>query len=256
MLLLPALIEEAAYPYTLDPMRSLILAVVGLSLAVASLEAEEKRTDLKGAFPGLATLAIPEDDSPFAGQVAYDAKLAEVINKALPLEEGAPEIKRLIATRLDGEGGTSYFIDFDPGPSADPSFVITEQKSGKVLGSIVGESLVVPGNGFIYAEGRANRMHLEHLKYAVRDGKLVEVEQPFSYVGLQSKAKVALKLMAKKDGGEVIANIPAGDAVEVVLRDGEYLLVKTRFGLVGWWKMKENVMPDNAEIEGIYYAGD
>ena len=112
------------------------------------------------------------------------------------------------------------------------------------------------GSAFLYASGRANRMHEEHAKFAIRDGKIVEIEQPFSYVGLKSKAKVPLKLLAKKDGGEVIANIPAGDALEVVLRDGEHLLVKTQSGLLGWWKMQMNVMPDNAEIEGIYYAGD
>ena len=70
------------------------------------------------------------------------------------------------------------------------------------------------------------------------------------------KAKASLKLSATKDGGEIIANIPARDALQAVLRDGEHLLIKTNFGLVGWWKMKTDVMPDNAEIEGIYYAGD
>lgn len=232
------------------------LTIFALSAALVSVHAEEKPTDPAAAFPGLKTLAIPEKDTPFPGQVAYDAALSELIDKPLPLEEGAPEVRRMISTRLNREAETRYFIDFDPGPSADPGFVITEQKSGKLVGSIGAESIVIPGNGFIYAAGRANRMHLEHLKFAIRDGKLVEVEQPFSYVGLKSKAKVDLKLLAKKDGGEVIASIPAGDALEVVLRDGEHLLVKTRFGLLGWWKMKTSVMADDAEIEGIYYAGD
>jgi len=227
------------------------LTIFALSAALVSARAEEKP-----AFPGLATLAIPEKDSPFPGQVAYDAALSEVIDKPLPLEEGAPEIRRMIATRVNREAEARYFIDFDPGPSADPGFIITDQKTGKLVGSIGAESLAIPGNGFIYATGRANRMHLEHLKYAIRDGKLVEIAQPFSYIGLQSKAKVALKLLATKDGGEVIANVPSGDAVEVVLRDGEHLLVKTRFGLLGWWKMNPSVMAENAEIEGIYYAGD
>lgn len=233
------------------------LTLLALSAALASARAEDKPAEsVAAAFPGLKALAIPEEDSPFGGQVAYDAKLSEVIDKPLPLEEGAPQIRRLIATRLDREAETRYFIDFDPGASADPGFIITDQKSGKLVGSIGAESLAIPGNGFIYATGRANRMHLERQKFAIRDGKLVEVEQPFSYVGLRSKAKVELKLLAKKDGGELIATVPAGDALEVVLRDEKHLLVKTRFGLVGWWKMNTGVMMDNAEIEGIYYAGD
>jgi uncharacterized membrane protein len=174
----------------------------------------------------------------------------------MAVEDGAPEARRLVSTRIDRENETRYFIDFDSGPSADPAFVITDEKSGVVLGSIGGESLIIPGNGFIYVSGRANRLHQEQDKYTIRDGKLVEIAQPFSYVGLKSKAKVPLKLLAKKDEGEVIANVPAGDAVEVVLRDGEHLLIKTNFGLLGWWKANTNVMADNAEIEGIYYAGD
>jgi hypothetical protein len=75
-------------------------------------------------------------------------------------------------------------------------------------------------------------------------------------VGLKSKAKVPLKLLARKDEGDVIANIPAGESLEVVVRDGEHLLIKTNFGLVGWWKTNPSAMADNAEIEGIYYAGD
>ncbi|WP_035606088.1 hypothetical protein [Haloferula sp. BvORR071] len=239
-------------------MQSRFLTIFALSAALAlSVRAEDKPKDpAAAAFPGLATVAIPEKDTPFPGQVAYDAKLSELIDKPLPLEEGAPEIRRMISTRVSRDAETRYFIDFDPGPSADPGFDITDQKTGKLIGSIGAESLAIPGNGFIYATGRANRMHLEHLKYAIRDGKLVEIEQPFSYVGLQSKAKVELKLLAKKDGGETIATIPKGDSLEVVLRDGEHLLIKTRFGLLGWWKMNTSVMANNAEIEGIYYAGD
>lgn len=228
------------------------LAILALSITLVSARAEESAT----SFPGLKSLPVPEDLTPFPGKLSYDPALTELIDKPLKLEEGAPEGQRLVATRLNRETDARYFIDFDSGPSADPSFVITDEKTGKVLGSIGAESLTLPGNGFIYASGRANRMHLEHLKYTIRDGKLVEIEQPFSYVGLKSKAKVDLKLLAAKDGGETIANIPAGDPLEVVLRDGDYLLVKTRFGLLGWWKMQMNVMPDNAEIEGIYYAGD
>ena len=233
------------------------LTIFALSAALVSARAEEKdKEPAAQAFPGLKTLAIPEKDTPFPGQVAYDAALAEVIDLPLPLEEGAPEVRRMIATRLNRDAEARYLIDFDPGPSADPSFIITDEKSGQQLGTIAADSLALPGNGFIYSRSRSNHLHTEQRKYTVRDGKLVEIEQPFSYVGLESKAKVPLTLLAKKDGGDVIAKIPEGDALQVVIRDGEHLLIKTRFGLVGWWKMKTDVMADNAEIEGIYYAGD
>jgi hypothetical protein len=228
------------------------LALLALLLTLISTRAEEAPS----SFPGLKSLAVPEDLTPFPGKLSYDPALTKVLDEKMAVEDGAPDAQRLVSTRIDRENETRYFIDFDSGPSADPSFVITEEKTGVVLGSIGGESIIIPGNGFIYVSGRANRLHQEQAKYTIRDGKLVEIVQPFAYVGLKSKAKVPLKLLAKKDEGEVIANVPAGDAVEVVLRDGEHLLIKTNFGLLGWWKANANVMADNAEIEGIYYAGD
>jgi len=236
----------------MHPRRLAIFAVSFTLLTLISARAEEAPS----SFPGLKSLAVPEDLTPFPGKLSYDPALTKVLDEKMAVEEGAPDAWRLVSTRIDRENETRYFIDFDSGPSADPSFVVTDEKTGVVLGRIGGESLIIPGNGFIYVSGRANRLHQEQAKYTIRDGKLVEIEQPFSYVGLKSKAKVPLKLLSKKDGGDVIANVPAGDAVEVVLRDGEQLLIKTNFGLLGWWKMNTNVMAGNAEIEGIYFAGD
>lgn len=237
-------------------MHSRTLIILGLAVALASAQAQENDKNQPAPFPGLKSLAVSGGESPSSQRISYDAALSEVIDKPLPMEEGEPEVRRMLVTQLDRENKIRHFIDFDPGPSADPSFVITDEKTGQLIGTIGADSLSLPGNGFIYATGRSNNLHLERQKFAIRDGKLVEIKQPFSYVGLESKAKVPLKLLANKDSGEVIANIPKGDSLEVVLRDGEHLLVKTRFGLVGWWKMKTDVMPDNAEIEGIYYAGD
>ncbi|MEK7951244.1 hypothetical protein [Luteolibacter soli] len=228
------------------------LAVLALSLTLISARAEEAAS----SFPDLKSLPVPENLTPFPGKLSYDPALTKVLDEEMTMEDGAPECHRLVSTRLNRENETRYIIDFDSGPSADPSFVIIDEKTGVILGSIAGESLTVPGNGFLYASGRANRLHQEQAKYTIRAGKVVEIVQPFSYVGLKSKAKVPLKLLAKKDGGEVIANIPTGESLEVVLRDGEHLLIKTNFGLLGWWKANTSVMADNAEIEGIYFAGD
>lgn len=235
-------------------MRTPILSILGLSLALATAQAAEKNQPI--AFPGLAKLSASGGEDPSFQQVSYDAALSKVINKPILKEEGAPEVTRLLSTKLDREGETRYFIDFDPGPSADPSYIVRDEKSGDPVGMIPADSLAIPGNGFIYARCRSNAMHMEQRKYGIREGKLVEIEQPFSYVGLDTKAKVPLTLMAKKDGGEVIAKIPAGDSLQVVIRDDEHLLIKTQFGLVGWWKMKTDVLAGNEEIEGIYYAGD
>lgn len=237
-------------------MRFLPLSVAVLSLSAALAHGQEAKP-LSVPFPGLKNHVITGGEGAITEQISYDASLSKLINKPVgEPSEGASEVTRLIETKISGEKGASYFVDFDPGPSADPVFNIVESKSGKTIGQISGDVLVVPGNGFIYSIARSNEMHTERRKFELKDGKVEEVKQPFSYVGLDTRAKKPLALKAEKDGGAVIANIPAGDTLQVVIRDGEYLLIKTQFGLVGWWKMNTDVQPDNAEIEGIYYAGD
>jgi len=233
-----------------------ILTIIGLSLGLASAPAQDLGKDQPPAFPGLKEMAVSGGESPSSQRISYDAALSELVDKPLAMEEGEPEVRRLLLTRLDRESKTRHFIDFDPGPSADPSFIVTDEKTGKEVGQIAADSLALPGNGFIYATARSNNMHLLYQKFAIRDGKLVEIKQPFSYVGLETKAKVPLTLKATQSGGETIASIPAGEPLQVVLSDGEQLLIKTRFGLLGWWKMNTKVLPESAEIEGIYYAGD
>lgn len=238
---------------------SLFLAAA-LSLTHASAQTKEKEPDIAASFPGLKSMAVDgqgEEFSLISQKISYDAALAKVINKVLnPGEEGAPEVKRLISMKLDRNAETTHFIDFDPGPSADPQFIIVDEKSGKKIGEIAADSLVLPGNGFVYAIARSNHLHLERRKYAVKNGEMKEIEQPFAYVGLTSKANVPLTLTAGKGSGETIANIPKDGPLEVVIRDGDFLLIKTPVGLVGWWKMNPEVLAANAEIEGIYYAGD
>ena len=237
-------------------MRPLTLVLAGLASTMPLVAEEPNKTN--ASFPGLKTLKVDGSDSPQATKVSYDPALAEVVNKPLnpAAANGEPEVTRILVARLDREGQAKYTIDFDPGPSADPTFIITHEKTGERIGAIGADSLTLPGNGFIYSSGRSNNLHVERQKFAIRENKLVEVKQPFSYVGLDSKANVPLTLTAGKSTGEVIANVPKGGEVSVVLRDGEYLLVKTPFGLIGWWKMNTEVMAANAEIEGIYYAGD
>ena len=239
-------------------MRPLTLVLAGLASTMPLMAQETDKA--ASSFPGLKTLNVDGNDSPHATKISYDPALAEVINKPLNAAGAAnnaePEVTRLLVAKLDREGQAKYTIDFDPGPSADPSFIISNEKSGERIGSIGADALTVPGNGFIYSTGRTNNLHVERQKFAIRDGKLEEIKQPFSYVGLHTKSNVPLTLTAGKGTGEVIAKLDKDSQLTVVLRDGEHLLIKTPFGLVGWWKMKTDVMAENAEIEGIYYAGD
>lgn len=237
----------------------LLHAVVICLFIPASVVLAEPSTPGHAEFPGLKTLVIEGGDSATPEQIGYLPALANLINKPVPradAKDPESEQTRLVSTRLSDDSETRYLIDFDPGPSADPMFVIIDEKSGTRLGVIGADKLLVPGNGFLYASGRSNEMHLVHRKFAIREGKLVEIKQPFSYVGLDSKARRPLTLKSAKNGGETVAHLPTGTPLQVVLRDDDCLLIKTRFGLLGWWKMDTGVTADTAEIEGIYYAGD
>ena len=74
------------------------------------------------------------------------------------------------------------------------------------------ESLLVPGNGFVYAAGRANAMFDKRRKYRLKDGKLVEVVQPLYRVDVESKVKSPIELRSApgKDAGEVVARLGKG----------------------------------------------
>jgi hypothetical protein len=121
------------------------LAILALSLALISARAEEA----DNSFPGLKSLPVPEDLTPYPGKLSYDPALTKVLDEPMALEDGAPEARRLVSTRINRESETRYFIDFDSGPSADPAFVITDEKTGVVLGSIGGESLIIKVNFLI-----------------------------------------------------------------------------------------------------------
>ena len=93
-------------------------------------------------------------------------------------------------------------------------------------------------------------------KYVLQGDKLVEVKQPFYWVGLESKAKKDLVLYSGKDQKETVARLPKGSALTVVLSEGEsWYLIKTPFGLVGWLKI-EGVSQEADTIEGLYFRGD
>ncbi|QDL54765.1 hypothetical protein [Rhodoferax aquaticus] len=160
----------------------------------------------------------------------------------------------VLSTRIDRTSSLRYFIHFDPGASDDPAWVVADESTGKWLGVIDTDYLLIPGNGFLYAIGRTNKIHTERRKYAVREGKVVEVTQPYLYVGLDTHTKIPIALLSGKDTGEVIAQIPKGEKIHVLLSEGDYLLVKSNFGLVGWFKTSAS--RESPDFDGIYFDGD
>ena len=215
------------------------------------------------SFSGLKTFVLyerPEGGYFPSDQISYDPSISKVLNESLNLEYnhqgvGGVEISRVLLTQIDRNSQERFFIDFDPGASTDPVFSIAPFPGKRSIGTIEANQLVLPGNGYIYSVARINKNFLERRKFAVRKGELIEIRQPFLFVGLDGKTKVDLELRSQPSAGEVVASIRKGDEVRVVLYDGQHYLVRSAFGLLGWVKLKD-VARENAVIEGLFYAGD
>jgi hypothetical protein len=223
----------------------------GLALAVAlpAFAAEP--------FPGLKKVEI---DNYFPVKIFYDPQITQLIDKPLnadrPKDDGSPLVTRMLKTRIDSTKKEEVFIDFDPGPSVDPEIVVTRVGSKEPAGYVPGLNFYIPGTGAIYATGHTNTNFDVRRKYVLQGNKLVESKQPFYWVGLESKAKKDLVLYSGKDQKEVVARLPKGSAVTVVLNEGEsWYLLKTPFGLVGWLKI-EVTSQEADTIEGLFFAGD
>ena len=228
--------------------RSVYWLILFLPLVLPAFAAEP--------FPGLRKIEYKDY---FPVTISYDPQITEVVNKPLnagPEHEGEPLVTRALKTRIDREKSEEVFIDFDPGPSVDPSIVVTRVGSAEPAGYIAGLDFYIPGTGAIYASGHTNTMFDVRRKYVLQGDKLVEVKQPFYWVGLESKAKKDLVLYSGKDGKETVARLPKGSALTVVLSEGEnWYLIKTPFGLVGWLKI-EGYSQEADTIEGLYFRGD
>lgn len=234
------------------------LAVVTLITLCTSAVAQTAKQN-SALFPGLRTHVIQKDLSQTTQQISFDPLLTTLLNEPLDAEFntqgiGGIDMTRLLVTRLNRTSTIRHYVYFDPGASNDPAFVLAEESSKKPIGTIDADQLLLPGNGFIYTIGRTNKLHMERRKFVVKDGKLQEVVRPFQYVGLESKANVSITITMSKGGTESVASIPKGERLTVVLSDGDYMLIKTNFGLLGWFKTSGN--RESPEIEGVYFDGD
>lgn len=203
------------------------------------------------SFEDLSVMHVKDNDMI---TIRYDRNITEIINKPI---EGEAEVKVLV-TRLLKSSPARYLIVFDPGPSADPQFIIYQVvgDTNKKIISIPGEELIIPGNGVIYSSGFANMMFNTRRKFQFSGGLVEEVKQPYYYVGLTTNVKRAITLHEDLTYKKPVAQLPEGANVEVLLSKGNDYLLKTPFGLVGWFKINYGEQCGSEAIEGICYHGD
>jgi hypothetical protein len=191
--------------------------------------------------------------------IHYDPTLTSpLIAKRLTTTE-EPLVLRAFKVKLDRTKSEWYFVDYDEGPSADPEFILTREGAKEPAGRISGLDLYLPGNGSIYASGHADTMFDQRQKFVLKAGKIAEIKQPFLYVGIEGKAKKEVTLYTTRGGKErqeIVAVVPKGGAMTVLLADGvDNYLVKTPFGLVGWTHIKGDTQEAQV-IDGLFFAGD
>lgn len=208
--------------------------------------------DVSAIRPRLKTIEV---DSTYAVFFSYSEKLTQILNKNITNNESM--IKRIIVakTRVSEGAKESYLVVYCEGGSADPTFII--YKGDTVDDTEVfrefGLHLQIPGDGSLYLSGHTNNMYNQRKKYDLKKGKFTEVVQPYYYVGVKAKLKDSLPIFSDLKQNVLVAKLPKGSSIEVLLNNGEYYLIKSDYGLLGWTKIGTSQV---TEIEGIYFAGD
>lgn len=251
-------------------MKRIIVVLLGIIISAIALG------QVKEAFPQLKWVNLGQDAVYPDAKFGYDPAAFTFIGK---------ELQKLPKTDncYDSENGDEYTligrfksasmkesvnILFTPGASADPQFRISDAKN-KVLWEQVADEMSINVNAIIYTAGNTDKMFNERRKYQLSDNKLIEIKQPFCYVGVKGKLLKPVTLYSQQKGGTVIANLPVGYEIEVLLAEDDYpkdeygeglpmnYLARTALGLVGWLRLtEEDVHNSNPVIRGLGFMGD
>jgi hypothetical protein len=158
--------------------------------------------------------------------------------------------------KLRADDASYHVLRCDSGGSNDPQCVLltTQDANGKGV-AIPGRLFVIPGDGCVYSAGHTDNMFDTRAVHCLVGADLKLVTQPFNYAGLKSKALKELTLYSDKNNAAIVTKIEPGQFVEVVLQDGDWFLLRNRFGLSGWAKLETDIQKAT-QIEGFYFAGD
>ena len=223
----------------------------------------------KNYFPNLTKVSI---DTTYNVYFAYDKKYTTFLNKPCytldrkdPLfcvKDSVLTEWTVVATFKNETVKDSLTIIYSEGLSADPGYVIAN-KAGDIIGRFSCLEFYINGLGTIYTSGHVNNMYDRRRKYQIKKDTILEIVQPYNYVGLKGRILKAITLYKEKVGNTIIAQLPKDYEIEILLTDAstedfdmdKYFLVKTEFGLVGWLRLEDG---DNygTILKELYYAGD
>ncbi len=203
------------------------------------------------SFSHLKTLRFDLSTEP-AIHFGADAK---IVNQRL--KESSEEAYDLIKVKINTKEKQVFSIHFSWGPSDDPQYLIYKEGKEKEapLDVLYGYELYIPGNGYLYTAGHVNSFFDLRQKYKVEKDSIREIQQPYKYVGIKTALNKPITLFESIEYKNKIASLPKGAPVEVlVYQEENHFLIKTSFGLVGWWEMDQHLRSEI--INELYFAGD
>jgi hypothetical protein len=163
----------------------------------------------------------------------------------------------MLRTKLNRNIDKYYYIFFNTCPGGW-GFYIYEEGNKKPIGELFALNLVIPGNGMLYTSGHMGNFDVRR-KYEFSNNTIVEVEQPYYYVGLKSRTLNAINIYQTKDCKKIIATLPKDYEIEILLTENPFMpeiyLVRTSFGLTGWAKLKAGQY-ESIDVEGLFYNND
>lgn len=221
-------------------------------------------------FPNLKRVSIDTDLGVFFN---YDAKTTRLINKpCFQLDKTDQRYCTkdsvylewiVVAKHKSNEIEDSVYVIYSAGWSSDPCFGIYNKNDDCLL-SLTCLDFYINNQGTIYTAGHTNNLYNRKRKFQLQANAAMEVKQPYNYVGIKGKTTKDITLYSDTLKSDLVAKIPLNYKIEILLalsstKDFEadkYFLVKTEFGLVGWYieEQEHNYYP--RFIEGLFYNGD
>jgi len=243
--------------------RNYIFLIIGLALLISC----KNNIKCQVLFKELTTIKISEEKD-IVESISFDNTLTEIINKKYSeLETNDPfrmefcegEFIKLIRTKIDRNSNKYYIISYNPSCCCPYGFYIYEDGNpNKIIGELEVARIFIPGDGFVYSDGRMWNNYNKRQKFSIANDTINEIKQPYSYVGLKSKALRDIKIFNDKNLKMLIATIPKDADVEVLINDKSQenlYLLRTDFGIVGWSTV-ESRQYEAVDIDNLYYWGD
>jgi len=231
-------------------------ACIAALILILSLSAPVAAGDPASAWSGLTNLTV--DSTPVGEvKVCYPAALANIQMTPAAVEPDGSKRIIVMQTKLTADSGQQFLVVYDEGPSVDPTFMIYlgHQLQGEPALEVFALTLILPGNGQVYAAGHTNNMYDQRRKFVFANRTFQEAVQPFYAVNVSGQLDAPVTLMAERGNSARVGFLPAGSNVDVLLNKDDWYLLRTPFGLTGWARIDPSPAPGSPVI-GLYYAGD